>query len=297
MKEKKKAKNHKSFLIRRHSSLIHKRNLFLHILFEFNCWTLSCSISRTSQAAGYKDMTTWIKTYDLWGHCTYKNTMRQKNINCQVTCHLDTYVSVFCHNFSVEKLLEIPAFSFPFYGTAWKYNQEKLTLYEQHVGIILILEDFKKEKLFSTLTLSILFSNSMRKGKSPTSTTSEKDVFDRHIGCEFNLGKECCFSFISTHSFFFFLILGLNDLWYFYYKYSNENSLCADWSGSEGIGLVWQWMEVESEMQNSTPVISEKNTIWDWLWKQSCFWGELLEGRGADDGVWNVALPVMRWGP
>lgn len=146
MKEKNKAKNHKSFLTRRHSSLIPKRNSCPHILFEFNFWRSSCSISRTSQAAGYKDMTTWIKTHDQGGQCTYKNRMRQKNMNCQVTCHLDTCVSVFCHECSIGKLLERSEISFPCYCKTWKCDQEKLRLRSSMLASLFSSRRFAKRK-------------------------------------------------------------------------------------------------------------------------------------------------------
>lgn len=48
---------------------------------------------------------------------------------------LGYYVSVFCHECSIGKLLEVPDTSFPRYCTTWKSNQEKLMFYEQHAGI------------------------------------------------------------------------------------------------------------------------------------------------------------------
>jgi len=129
--EKNKAKNHKSFSTRRHSSLIPKRNSFPHILFEFNFWSSSRPIPRISQEEGGKDTTTWIKPHDQSGRCAHKNK-REKY--CQVTYHLDTRVSVFCHERSIGKLLEVSESSFPCYYKTWKCNQEKLMLYERHAG-------------------------------------------------------------------------------------------------------------------------------------------------------------------
>ena len=86
-------------------------NISAHLVWII-IWSLSCSISRTSQIAEHKDMATWIKTHDLLGHCKPKNKLRQKNIIWQLTCYFDPFVSVLCHTRSIQQLLEALACTF-----------------------------------------------------------------------------------------------------------------------------------------------------------------------------------------